>query len=112
MHLRRCLLDEAHGKFQPIPALLHGYLPDTDALYAQAVGAGAISAIPPQNAPYGIRAITVKDPCGNQWFPVTHFRHGPTTAVRVNAPGPPRAVQRLMATFAMCSFPDSNTLSW
>jgi hypothetical protein len=112
MHLRRSPLDEAHGKFQLLPAYLHVYVPDTDALHAQPVRAGASSAIPPEDAPYGERAATVKDPCGNTWFLAAHFRHGPTMAARVNAPCPPRAVPRRMATFAMCPFPDSNTSFW
>lgn len=64
-------IDEAHGEFQPTPAYLHVYVPDTDAVYAQAVRAGATSVTPPQNAPYGDRTATVKDPFGNTWFLAT-----------------------------------------
>lgn len=50
MRLRRSLLDEAHGKIAADVHLPHVYVPDTDALYAQAVRTGAISVIPPQSA--------------------------------------------------------------
>ncbi|MHB8499320.1 MAG: VOC family protein [Candidatus Acidiferrales bacterium] len=66
-------IDEAHGEFQPMPCYLHVYVPDTDALYAQAIRAGAISVTPPNNAPYGDRAATVKDPFGNTWFLATYL---------------------------------------
>lgn len=71
-------IDEAHGEFQPSPCYLHVYVPDTDALYAQAIRAGAISVTPPQNAPYGDRAATVKDPFGNTWFLATYL--GPSNS--------------------------------
>jgi PhnB protein len=66
-------LNEAHGEFQPMPAYLHVYVPDTDAIYAQAVRAGATGVTPPANAPYGDRAATVKDPFGNTWFLATYL---------------------------------------
>src|SRR6266481_3756152 len=36
-------IDEAQGEFQPMPCHLHVYVPDTDAVYAQALRAGASS---------------------------------------------------------------------
>jgi PhnB protein len=66
-------IDEAHGEFQPMPAYLHVYVPDTDAIYAQALRAGATGVTPPANAPYGDRAATVKDPFGNTWFLATYL---------------------------------------
>lgn len=71
-------IDEAHGEFQPMPAYLHVYVPDTDAIYAQALRAGAAGVTPPANAPYGDRAATVKDPFGNTWFFATFL--GPSAA--------------------------------
>lgn len=66
-------IDEAHGEFLPTPAYLHVYVPDTDALYEQAIHAGAAGVTPPANAPYGDRAATVKDPFGNTWFLATYL---------------------------------------
>ena len=65
-------IDEAHGEYQPKPCHLHVYVPDTDATYQRALGAGATSIEPPRNAPYGDRAAGVKDPFGNSWFIATY----------------------------------------
>jgi PhnB protein len=66
-------ISEAHGEFQPMPGHLHIYVPDTDALYAQALRRGATSVEAPTNKPYGDRAAGVKDPFGNTWFLATHL---------------------------------------
>ena len=66
-------IDEAQGALQPTPSYLHVYVPDTDALYAQAVAAGATAVEPPYTAPYGDRAATITDPFGNTWFLATHI---------------------------------------
>ncbi|HXJ06415.1 MAG TPA: VOC family protein [Candidatus Acidoferrum sp.] len=69
-------IDEAQGEVQPTQSNLHAYVPDTDAIYAQALRAGAIGITPPSNAPYGDRAATVKDPYGNTWFLATYLGTG------------------------------------
>jgi PhnB protein len=66
-------IDEAQGKAQPTQSYLHVYVPDTDAVYAQAVSAGATGVNPPQNAPYGDRAAAIQDPFGNTWFLATYL---------------------------------------
>jgi len=66
-------IDEAHGEFQPTPFYLHVYVPDTDALYAQALAAGAKAVTPPYTAPYGERSATFEDPFGNTWFLATYL---------------------------------------
>jgi len=66
-------IDEAHGGNQPMPCHLHVYVPDTDAVYAQALRAGATSIEAPRNAPYGDRAAGVKDAWGNSWFIGTYL---------------------------------------
>jgi PhnB protein len=64
---------EAHGVAQPMPCHLHVYVPDTDAMYEQALQAGATSIEVPRNAPYGDRAAGVKDAWGNSWFIATYL---------------------------------------
>jgi uncharacterized glyoxalase superfamily protein PhnB len=64
---------EAHGQYQPKPCHLHVYVPDTDAVYAQALRAGATSIEIPRDAPYGDRAAGVKDVFGNSWFIATYL---------------------------------------
>ena len=66
-------LGEAHGEFQARPCHLHIYVPDTDAVYTQALRAGATSVEAPVNKPYGDRAAAVKDHAGNTWFLATHL---------------------------------------
>jgi PhnB protein len=66
-------IDEAHEEFQPKPCHLHLYVPDTDAVYAQAMKAGAASVEVPQDKPYGDRSAGVKDPFGNTWFIATYL---------------------------------------
>jgi PhnB protein len=65
-------IDEANGEFQQKPCHLHIYVPDADAVYAQAMRAGATSVETPQDKPYGDRSAGVKDPFGNTWFIATY----------------------------------------
>jgi len=67
-------MGDAHGPYQPAPATLHLYVPDTDAAYERALGAGATSIQPPADQPYGERNAGVRDPLGNRWFIATHLR--------------------------------------
>lgn len=75
MRLRDSILEmgEAHGPYQPTPTGLHYYVPDADAAYERAVGAGAVSKAPPRDQPYGERNSTVVDPAGNEWFLATRL---------------------------------------
>jgi PhnB protein len=61
-------IDEAHGEYQPKPGHLHVYVPDADAMYGQALRAGATSVEPPTDKPYGDRSASVRDPFGNTWY--------------------------------------------
>ncbi len=51
---------------------LHLYVDDVDALFAQAVKAGASVVSPVQDQFYGDRNGTLKDPFGHVWFLATH----------------------------------------
>jgi PhnB protein len=62
------------GEYRSKPTTLHLYVPDTDALYEQALRAGAESIQPPSDQPYGDRSAGVRDPFGNRWFIATHMR--------------------------------------
>lgn len=66
-------IDEAHGEYQPKPCVLHVYVPDADAMYAQALRAGATSVEPPTDKPYGDRSAGIKDPFGNTWYLNTYL---------------------------------------
>jgi PhnB protein len=52
---------------------LHLYVPDCDAVYKQALQAGATSIDGPRDQEYGERSGSVKDPAGNFWYIATHM---------------------------------------
>jgi PhnB protein len=51
---------------------LHIYVKDCDALFAQAVAAGATATAPPTDMFWGDRFARLADPFGNQWAIATH----------------------------------------
>jgi uncharacterized glyoxalase superfamily protein PhnB len=55
------------GEGEPMPGSFLLYVADPDALYRQALAAGASSLMPPTDEPYG-RMGGVADVLGNQWF--------------------------------------------
>lgn len=67
-------IDEAFRANRQSPCHLHIYVPDTDAVYAQALRAGATTIEAPSDKPYGDRTAGVKDPFGNSWFIATHIK--------------------------------------
>lgn len=66
-------LGEARDPYGPMPCAMHFYVPDTDAVYRQALEAGATSVTAPMNAPYGDRYAAVLDPQKNYWYIATHL---------------------------------------
>ena len=64
-------LGEAHGESKPMPAAIHLFVADVDAVYERALRAGATSVEPPADKPYGERGAWVIDPFENQWFIAT-----------------------------------------
>jgi uncharacterized glyoxalase superfamily protein PhnB len=67
-------MGEAHGKYETMPAMFYLYVPNVDALYKQAVAAGATSFQQPTDQPYGDRNAAVKDTFGNTWYIATHIK--------------------------------------
>lgn len=63
----------------PMPTSLHLYVKDADAVYQQALAAGATSIGKPVDQPYGDREAGVQDLAGNNWYIATHKgdRHVP-----------------------------------
>lgn len=55
-----------------MPTALHYYVPDSDAVYARALEAGATSLYAPVDQFYGDREAGVEDPSGNAWYIATH----------------------------------------
>lgn len=58
---------------EPVPAALHLYLEDVDAVYQRALQAGATSLSAPEDKPYGDRMAGVRDRFGNIWYIATHI---------------------------------------
>jgi PhnB protein len=67
-------MGEAHGKYEPIPAMFYLYVPNVDDVYKTAVAAGATSFQEPADQFYGDRSAGVKDNFGNIWYIATHFK--------------------------------------
>jgi uncharacterized glyoxalase superfamily protein PhnB len=68
------MIGGASGEFPPKNAMLHIYTADVDALYQQAISAGAESKREPANQEYGDRSAGVSDRWGNEWWLATHIK--------------------------------------
>lgn len=85
------LVDEAPewGALSPktlkgTPVTIHLYVDDVDAVYAQAVKAGATPAMPVQDMFWGDRYGTVLDPFGHSWSIATHKQDLSYEEIRAN----------------------------
>ena len=59
-------------EYPPTSSLIHPYVPDCDAVYAQVI-AGATFVAEPADQFYGDRLARITDPHGNQWSISTHI---------------------------------------
>lgn len=64
-------MGDTQGTIDPMRTGFYLYVPDADALYAQAVAAGATSVAPPADQSYGDRMGSVMDAQGITWFIAT-----------------------------------------
>lgn len=69
----KVMMGQAAEQWPAMPAMLHLYVEDVDAVYRQAVEAGARSIREPEDQFYGDRSGGVIDPAGNQWWITTHI---------------------------------------
>jgi len=67
-------MGEAHGKYDTMEAMFYLYVPNMEAVYRQALAAGATSFQEPTDQPYGDRNAGVKDAFGNKWYIATHVK--------------------------------------
>ena len=79
------MMGEAQEGSDPMPAFLYLYVTDTDALYNQALSAGATSVQEPKDEFYGDRTSGVKDASGNMWWIATHQEDLSTEEVNARA---------------------------
>jgi PhnB protein len=67
------MMFDAKADWPETPAFLRFYVEDCDAVYQQALKAGAISVTKPTNVPWGDRICRVDDPFGNLWWIMTRI---------------------------------------
>ncbi len=67
------MMGEPMDEIGPMPAMLYIYVEDCDAVYKNALAAGATQVMALENYPHGDRYGGVKDPVGNTWWIVTHI---------------------------------------
>ncbi len=67
------LSDALPPEYPPTSTLIHLYVDDCDAVYAQALAAGATSVAEPADQFYGDRLGRITDPNGNHWSISTHI---------------------------------------
>jgi PhnB protein len=67
-------MGEAHGQYETMEAMFYLYVPNMEAVYRQALAAGAVSFLEPTDQPYGDRNAGVKDAFGNKWYIATHIK--------------------------------------
>jgi PhnB protein len=66
-------MGEAQAAWQPMPTAIYLYVENVDAIYEQALKAGATSLLPPADQPYGDRNAWVTDPFDNVWYLATYL---------------------------------------
>jgi PhnB protein len=67
------MISEASEQHPAMPAMIHLYVPNVDAVYQMAMKAGGSSVMEPTDQFYGDRGSSVKDPAGNHWYIATHI---------------------------------------
>lgn len=70
-------VSDATQQWRAMASAIHLYVPDTDAAYARALGAGATTLYEPADMFYGERSAGVTDPFGNKWYIATHVEDIP-----------------------------------
>jgi PhnB protein len=68
----KIMVGQVEAKLTPRPQTLYVYLPDVDAAYKRALGAGAKSLMEVTDQFYGDRSGGFEDAAGNWWYVATH----------------------------------------
>lgn len=69
----RVMMGQATGQWPAMPAMLHLYVEDVDAIFRRAIEAGGRAIREPEDQFYGDRSGGLVDPTGNQWWITTHI---------------------------------------
>jgi len=67
------------------PVSLYVYVPDVDAVFKQAIAAGATAVMPVADMFWGDRCGSLKDPFGYEWMIATHTRDLTEAKIRKGA---------------------------
>ena len=67
------MLGEASNAFAPVPAHVHVFVADVDAVYARAIALGAVSIQPPVVTPEGDKRGGFNDAGGTDWWVSTQM---------------------------------------
>ncbi|MGD9900012.1 MAG: VOC family protein [Calditrichaceae bacterium] len=81
----KVMIGSSSPEFKAMPGMLYFYVRDTDAVYKQAIQAGAVSLMEPADQFYGDRNAGVKDPQGNLWWIATHVEDVPQDEMQKRA---------------------------
>jgi uncharacterized glyoxalase superfamily protein PhnB len=89
----------------PVPAALHLYVKDVDAVYERALMAGARSLYAPMEQDYGDREAAIQDAGGNQWYIGTRKgdafpADAPNLMPYLHPRGAPQMIELLKQAFA------------
>jgi len=79
------MIGEPQGDWKPQTSMLYHYVADVDAIYQQAVAAGAQSVVAPANMFYGDRHACVRDVAGNDWWIATHIEDVSAAEIQARA---------------------------
>ncbi|MCZ6471236.1 MAG: VOC family protein [Gammaproteobacteria bacterium] len=66
------MINESNEQYPVNMSQMHIYVADVEIAFSEALSAGAISIMKPNERPHGERMAGVKDPCGNIWWIATH----------------------------------------
>jgi len=66
------MVNESNEEYPVNVSQMHLYVDDVEIVFSQALSAGAVSIMEPNERPHGDRMAGVKDPCGNIWWIATH----------------------------------------
>ena len=65
------MLHESTEEYPINVSPMHLYVKDADTTFSNALRAGAIALMEPNNRPHGARMAGIEDPCGNIWWIAT-----------------------------------------
>ncbi len=66
------MFNESNEQYPVNMSQMRLYVDDVEIVFSEALSAGAVSIMAPNERPHGERMAGIKDPCGNIWWIATH----------------------------------------